>query len=221
MLKYVLFDLDGTLSDTSEGILNGFMYMLEKLGLPLPADKQELRPMLGPPIPRSLVERYGTSREVAEEGLRLYRVYYGPIGTRECCVFPGIPELLGTLHARGIKVVTATSKAEPFARSVLEHLGIAEYIDFFGCADMGMLRREKEDVLAYVMEQLPDLRPENAIMVGDREFDVIGARTVGLRCIACTYGYASPGELEAQKPDYTVDTVAQLQKLLISLAGQI
>ena len=196
MLKYVLFDLDGTVSDTSEGILNGYMYAWPKIGLPLPADKNDLRAIIGPPLPQSLMAHYGVSEEVAMEGLRQYRVYYGPIGTKECIPYPGIPELLRELRAAGLCVMTATSKAEPFTRAALEHLGLRDAFDFLGCADMN---------------------GENTVMIGDRVYDVIGAHLHGLPVIHCTYGFAQPGELEGHIPEYTVDTVTQLRDLLFSI----
>lgn len=217
MLKYVLFDVDGTVSDTSEGILNGFMYALPRIGLPLPADKNDLRPMIGPPLPQSLMERYGISQELAMEGLRQYRVYYGPIGTKECIPYPGMPELLRELRAAGLCVITATSKAEPFTRAALTHLGLGDAFDFLGCADMENVRREKEDVIAYIKAHFPDMNGENTVMVGDRVYDVIGAHLNGLPVIHCTYGFAQPGETVGHTPEYTVDTVVQLRELLFSL----
>lgn len=217
MLKYVLFDLDGTVSDTSEGILNGYMYAWPKIGLPLPADKNDLRAIIGPPLPQSLMAHYGVSEEVAMEGLRQYRVYYGPIGTKECIPYPGIPELLRELRAAGLCVMTATSKAEPFTRAALEHLGLLDAFDFLGCADMNNIRHEKEDVIAYIREHFPDMNGENTVMIGDRVYDVIGAHLHGLPVIHCTYGFAQPGELEGHIPEYTVDTVTQLRDLLFSI----
>lgn len=217
MLKYVLFDVDGTISDTSEGILNGIMYALPRIGLPVPQDKNELRPLIGPPLPQSLMAKYGVSEEVAMEGLRQYRVYYGPIGTRECLPYPGMPALLAELRAAGLTVMTATSKAEPFTRAALAHLGLEDAFDFFGCADMENVRREKEDVIAYVKAHFPDMNGENTVMVGDRVYDIIGAHLNGLPVILCTYGFAQPGELLGHDPEYTADSVAELRNLLFSL----
>lgn len=221
MLKYVLFDIDGTISDTSEGILNGFMYALPRIGLPLPQDKNDLRPLIGPPLPQSLMAKYGISEELAMEGLRQYRVYYGPIGTKECFPYPGIPALLADLRAAGLCMITATSKAEPFTRKALEHLGLSDAFDFLGCADMENTRREKEDVIAYVMSHFPDMSGENTIMVGDRVYDMIGAHLNGLPVISCTYGFAQPGEWEEQNPEYTADSVAQLRDILFSLQRNV
>ena len=189
MLKYLLFDVDGTVSDTSEGILNGVLFALEHIGLPVPADKNELRSLIGPPLPQSLMARYGVSEEVAMEGLRQYRVYYGPIGTKQCIPYPGIAELLRDLRAAGLTVMTATSKAEPFTRAALAHLGLGDAFDFLGCADMENIRREKEDVIAYIKAHFPDMNGENTVMVGDRVYDVIGAHLNGLPVIHCTYGF--------------------------------
>lgn len=220
MLKYVLFDLDGTVSDTSEGILNGYLYAWPRIGLPLPADKNDLRPIIGPPLPQSLMAHYGISEELAMEGLRQYRAYYGPIGTKECIPYPGMPELLRELRAAGLTVITATSKAEPFTRAALEHLGLGDAFDFLGCADMENIRREKEDVIAYIREHFPDINGKNTIMVGDRVYDVIGAHIHGLSVIHCTYGFAQPSELEGNTPEYSVDTVEELKNLLFSLKDQ-
>ncbi|MBO7176177.1 MAG: HAD hydrolase-like protein [Clostridia bacterium] len=217
MLKYVLFDLDGTVSDTSEGILNGYLYAWPRIGLPVPADKNDLRFIIGPPLPQSLMAHYGLSEELAMEGLRQYRSYYGPIGTKECIPYPGMPELLRELRAAGLTVMTATSKAEPFTRTALEHLGLSDAFDFLGCADMENTRVEKEDVIAYIREHFPDINGENTVMVGDRVYDVVGAHLHGLPVIHCTYGFVQPGELEGHEPDYTVHTVEELRALLISM----
>ena len=215
MLKYVLFDVDGTISDTSEGILNGILYALPRIGLPQPADKNDLRPMIGPPLVRSFQNQFGVSEEVAREGLRQYRAYYGPIGTSECVAYPGIPALLAELRERGFSVMTATSKAELFARAALAHLGLTDAFDFLGCADLEDKRREKEDVIAYVREHFPDMDASNTVMIGDRVYDVIGARMNGIPVIWCAWGYAQPGEMDGYVPDYTVETVAELRELLI------
>ena len=217
MLKYVLFDLDGTVADTSEGILNGYMYALPRMGLPVPADKNELRPMIGPPLVRTLQERYGVSEAAAREGLRLYREYLGPVGAKECAAYPGIPALLAELREQGLTVMTATSKAEPFTRATLAHLGLADAFDYLGCADMENRCREKEDVIARIRDRFPDMNGENTVMVGDRVYDAIGARLNGLPVIWCTYGFAQPGEMEGETPDYTVGTVEALRELLISM----
>ena len=217
MLKYVLFDVDGTISDTSEGILNGLMYALPHMGQPLPADKQELRPLIGPPLVRSFQDMYGVSEEVAREGLRQYRSYYGPIGTSECVAYPGIPALLAELRERGASVMTATSKAEPFARAALAHLGLTDAFDFLGCADLEDKRREKEDVIAHVRAHFPDMNASNTIMIGDRVYDVIGARLNDIPVVYCAWGYAQPGEMEDHAPDYTVHTVEELRALLLSM----
>lgn len=176
--------------------------------------------MIGPPLPRSLMERYGVSEETAYEGLRQYRVYYGPIGSGECTVYPGIPALLAELRARGLRVITATSKAEPFTRATLAHLGLSDAFDFLGCADMENRRREKEDVIAHVKANFPDICAENTVMVGDRVYDVVGAHLNALPVILCTYGFAQPGELDAEVPDYSVSSVAELRALLLSLIDQ-
>ena len=115
MLKYVLFDVDGTISDTSEGILNGLMYALPRIGLPVPADKQELRYLIGPPLVRAFQKIYGVSEEVAQEGLRQYRSYYGPIGTSECVAYPGIPALLSELRERGLSRANAMAHVRVFS----------------------------------------------------------------------------------------------------------
>lgn len=217
MLKYVLFDLDGTVADTSEGILNGYMYALPRIGLPVPVDKNELRPMIGPPLIRTLRERYGISEELAQEGLRQYRAYLGPIGAGECTAYPGIPALLQELREAGLTVITATSKAEPFTRATLGHLGLSDAFDYLGCADMEDRRREKEDVIAHIMTKFPDMNGENTVMVGDRVYDVIGAHLNGLPVILCTYGFAQPGETEGETPDHTADTVDKLREILLSM----
>lgn len=220
MLRHVLFDLDGTLTDPATGITNSIMYAMPRFGLTPPADRRELYHFIGPPLRDNMIRTFGLSYEDGERMLAAYREYFSTKGLLENEVYEGIPHLLKTLCERGVQVHLATSKPEKFARQIIEHFGLLPYFTFIGAADMEGVLHTKRDVIAHVLANVPDITPENAVMVGDRDVDITGAHACGLRCIACTYGYASPGELEAQKPDYTVDTVAQLQKLLISPADQ-
>jgi len=221
MLQHVLFDLDGTLTDPALGITNSIMYAMPRFGLTPPADRRELYHFIGPPLRDNMMETFGLSLEDGERMLAAYREYFSVKGLFENELYEGIPQLLKTLCEHGIRVHLATSKPEKYARQIVEHFGLLPYFTFVGAADMEGRMHTKRDVIAHVLTNVPDITPENTAMVGDRDVDITGAHAFGLRAVGCAYGYAAPGELEAQNPDHIVDTVAQLQELLISLADLI
>ncbi len=210
--QVVLFDLDGTLTDPFEGITRSIQYALETLGRPVP-DTAELSWCIGPPLLESFQELLREPDEVigdnpareeeAREALRLYRERFAEVGMLENKVYEGIPELLEQLSRDSRRLFLATSKPRVFAQSILEHFGLAGWFQRVYGAELDGVRGEKADLLAYILEQ-ESLSPGQAVMVGDRRHDIEGARRVGLRVLAVSYGYAPPGELVEAKPDAIV-----------------
>lgn len=217
MLKHVLFDVDGTLSDPLEGIVNAILYALPHMGIEPPSDPRELHVLVGPPLLESMQKYFHLSPEEARRLLGIYREYYGEKGLFQASIYPGIPELLKSLHDRGIQIHTATSKPVEYVDRLLTHFGLREYFTFLGADDLACSRHTKDAVMAYVLENVPDITPENTIMVGDRKFDVFSARRIGLRTIGCAFGHAEVGELEEAGAAYIVRTAKEAEQILLSL----
>ncbi|MEI7770708.1 MAG: HAD hydrolase-like protein [Chloroflexales bacterium] len=210
----VLFDLDGTLTDPLEGIARCIRYALERLGRP-PLGDEVLRTWIGPSLRDSLASVLDGDRALVERGMALYRERYAPTGIFENRVYPGIPELLADLSAAGSCVCLATSKPQIFAQRILEHFGVADHFTVIGGATLDTSRESKADVIAYVLGELPGEARSGAIMVGDREHDVIGARQHDLPTIGVAYGYGSRAELAAAGAFAIADDVAALRALLL------
>lgn len=210
--KYVLFDLDGTLTDPKEGITKAVAYALRHYGIePPPLD--ELCPFIGPPLADSFVEFYGFTPEKGREAVSVYREYFEPIGKFENLVYDGMEEMLKALRACGKKLIVATSKPEKFAVQILEHFGLAQYFDIIRGSLLNGQREKKSDVIQSILDEL-GCGNDDIIMVGDRRFDIEGAHACGIGCIGVLYGYGSREELEAAGADAIVSNVASLTALL-------
>ena len=211
MCKYntVLFDLDGTLTDPAIGITNSAAYALEKWGIEV-TDRTELYKFIGPPLLDSFVNYYGFSREDSERAVGYFREYFSTKGMFENSVYDGIPEVLCELRARGKKLIVATSKLEIFAKKILCHFGIDGYFDFVSGATLDSSRVKKADVIEYALKSCGIDDISDIVMIGDREFDVIGAIHFGMDSIGVTYGYGSREELVSAGATYIVDAPCQI-----------
>ena len=219
MRDYILFDLDGTLTDPKEGITKSVQYALDHYGIHV-EDLNSLIPFIGPPLMDSFEEFYGFSPRQAREGVQVYREYFTDRGWRENEVFPGIPQMLGKLKAAGKKLYVATSKPEVFALRILDHFGLTEYFDGVGGADLEETRTKKADVIRYLLERenIPSAEGKERtriLMVGDREHDVLGAAQAGLDCVGVLYGYGSRQELEESGAWAIAESVEELTELLL------
>lgn len=216
MKKYLLFDLDGTLTDSGEGIMNSVAYALEKFGI-FDADKEVLRKFIGPPLKDSFMNYYGFSEEKAEEGVEKYREYFAEKGIFENAVYEGIPEMLGRLKAAGKKMYVATSKPSFFALKILEHFGLNEYFKDMQGSNMDGTRSKKDEVITYVLEknQITDL--DDVMMVGDRKYDILGSRKCGVSNVGVLFGYGSRTELEESKADFLAKDVKELEAILLGV----
>lgn len=216
MKEYILFDLDGTLTDSSPGIINSLVYAFEKMDFKV-ENREELRVFIGPPLIDMMMKQYGFSHKKATEGLKLYREYFKDKGIFENSVYEGIPAMLCDLQKQGYRLLLATSKPEEYAKRILEHFDIAKYFYFIGGSDMGETRNTKSAVIEYVMENCGITDPKNCIMVGDREHDVIGASEFGIETAGVLFGYGTREELEKSGATYIVESVSDLGKLLKSI----
>ena len=208
--KAILFDLDGTLTDSAEGILNSVGPALEHFGLPV-YDRDTMIVFVGPPL-QDTFPKFGVAPEDVQEAIRIFRARYTTIGKYENKPFPGIVEMLTTLRSQGHKLFVATSKVEAQAVDILEHFDLAQYFDIIAGATPDQSRSTKEEVIAYLKEQAGDI--EEAFMVGDTIFDIEGAVAHKIPGIGVAWGY---GKIEdmleagasaiAQSPEHLVELI--------------
>ena len=209
MYQYVLFDLDGTLTDPGLGITNSVMYALRKFGINV-SDRSQLYPFIGPPLRDSFRVYYGFSDEQCERAVRYYREYFKKSGMFENEVYDGICELLTRLKVSGRTLVVATSKPEVFALEILRHFDLYKYFDFVAGATLNDVRNQKADIIKYALETLNITEKKSAIMIGDRKHDIIGAKETGLDSIGVLYGYGTYDELKNAGATYIANTTADI-----------
>lgn len=224
MFQYCLFDLDGTLTDPKEGITRSVQHALRHFGIEEP-DLDKLEPFIGPPLKDSFMEFYGLSEGQALKAVEVYRERFAPIGVLENMIIPGTEQML--LHARekGIHLAVASSKPLVFVRQILQHFQIEQYFEVIVGSELDGTRGTKEEVVEEALRQLgilqmePAKRKQRCAMVGDRKFDIQGAKAHSLTGIGVSFGYAAPGELEQEGADAVADTMEQLEELLTADAG--
>ena len=211
----VLFDLDGTLTDSGLGVGNGVIHALRELGYPEPVG-DELRRYLGPPLWTSFKDIGGIDDSHIADAVRLYREYYNEVGAYENAVYDGIPELLTDLNKAGKRVAVATSKVDYAAINILRHFNLDHHFDVIAGSDEdGSLRGTKSLVIGHAVDELKLCDGASIVMIGDREHDIHGATEHDLPSIGVTWGYAEDGELEAAGATQIVETVAQLREALL------
>jgi phosphoglycolate phosphatase len=214
--KYVLFDLDGTLSDSAPGILAALRHAFEVTGFP-PMSPETERAILGPPFYESLPPILGGSERLGDV-IAAYRSHYGNTdnggGMFNTVAYPGVPELLAELYGEGRVLAVATSKPESYARPIVEHLGLGEFFTTVGGDALDGSLGTKALVIGLVLERLGYPDPRDVLMIGDRSHDVLGAREHGIDSIAITWGYATPGEIEAASPRWVCTTAAEVAEVI-------
>lgn len=204
--KHFLFDLDGTLTDPAIGITNSILYAMEKFGIPK-VEREKLYCFIGPPLLDMFQSEFGVTKEEAQTLLTLYREYFSTKGLYENTLYDGIKETLAALKKQGATLCLATSKPEGFAKEILRHFELYDYFDFIGGSTMEETRTKKEDVIAYVLEEAK-LPKEDTLMVGDRVYDIEGAKIHSLPCAAVLYGYGDREELK--DADYILEKFEEL-----------
>lgn len=209
----ILFDLDGTLTDPGEGITNSVAYALKKYNIEV-SDRRALYKFIGPPLKDSFMKYYGFDEAKAEEAIAYYREYFRDTGIFENKVYDGVEDMLSELYADGKRLVLATSKPEIFAVRILEHFSLSKYFAVTAGASMDSSRSKKGDVIAYAVSLCDDFNKDTAIMIGDREHDIIGAKENGLNSIGVLYGYGDETELKTAGADYIVSTPQDILKLI-------
>lgn len=213
--SYVLFDLDGTVTDPEEGITKSVQYALQHFSIEV-QERRELYKFIGPPLKDSFMEFYGFTEQQAGEALLKYRERFEVTGWRENVVYDGMEKLLRHIRSRGKRIMLATSKPEVFAEQILVYFGLRDYFDFVGGASLDGRRNYKADVIRYVLDANGISSREKAVMVGDRKFDILGAKEFGLETVGVLYGYGDREELTTAGADHLVESVAELEALLCS-----
>lgn len=208
--KAVFFDLDGTLTDSGEGIMNCATLALNHFGLPVPS-RQEMRIFVGPPLDQTFI-RFGVPADQTDEAIRVFRSRYMTVGKFENFPYPGIREMLESLQAQGHRLFVATSKPEVLANEVLSHFDLSKFFEKICGATLDGSRSHKEDVIRYLLAQVTDV--SDVIMVGDTAYDVIGATAHSIPCIGVSWGYGTQEDMKnagaaaiAQTPEEVIQIV--------------
>lgn len=210
MKKTVLFDLDGTLTDSGEGIINCATLALRHFGLPIPA-YADMRTFVGPPLRDSFI-RFGVPADQADEAIRVYRSRYIPTGMFENTPYPGIRELLEALRAEGYTLYVATSKPEEMSVTILEKFDLAKYFRRICGASIDSSRSTKDAVIAYLLEGSG--AKEDMVMVGDTKYDILGAKAHGIPAIGVGWGYGKVEEMEEAGAVGIAETMDELIGLI-------
>lgn len=213
MYQAVLFDLDGTLTDSGIGITNSVIYALGKFGIHV-SDRTGLYSFIGPPLVESFERHYGFDHQQAEQAVSYYREYFSRKGIYENRPYDGIKELLADLRDSGKVLLVATSKLEKFAGEVLKHFGMYDYFDAVAGSSVDGTRMKKGEIITYALESAGVDERESAIMVGDREHDILGAKEAGIDSLGVLYGYGSREELVMAGADFLAENVGAVAEIL-------
>lgn len=209
----VLFDLDGTVIDSSLGITRCVRYSMEKMGMK-PLEVEELTCFIGPPLKEMFIESFHLEEEQAKQMVCYYRERYQTKGVYENTVYNKIPEVLKELKKRNYQVALATSKPELFAKKILQFLELDGYFDFIGGSTLGEERNTKAKVIAYVMEKMKIACKNRIVIIGDRKHDILGAKEMGIASIGVLYGFGSKEELENAGADLILEKIENLMDYL-------
>lgn len=212
--RYVLFDLDGTLTDPAIGITNSIIHALKKYNISV-NDRSELYRFIGPPLTESFIKYYDFSEEEAKKAVEYYREYFSVKGLFENIIYAGIDDLLNCLKNNGQVLIVATSKPQIFAEQILEHFNISKYFSFIAGSNLDGTRVKKDEVIRYALASCNITDFSKVVMVGDREHDIIGAKTVGIKSIGVLYGYGSKEELVNAGADYIVESVPEIRNIIL------
>lgn len=212
--KYIFFDLDGTLTDSQEGITKAVAYALQHFGIEI-KDLKQLTPFIGPPLQDSFIKYFDFTEEQAKEGIKIFREYYDVTGKFENRVYDGIHEALQRLQEAGKVLAVATSKPEKVAKQVLDHFDLTKYFEVICGADLEAKRERKAQVIQYALKELGITDVTEVVMVGDREHDVIGAKKCGIDTIGVLFGFGSREELEESGAVAVAETAAEIVTLLL------
>ena len=212
-IKTILFDLDGTLTDSGPGIMNSVQHALKKYGMEV-ENIDRLRGFVGPPLAKQFQEFCGFSEEESLNAVQHFREYYVDKGIFENRVYEGIPEVLKKLKEAGYQLAVATSKPEHLAHIVMEHFHLNDYFDFIGGSYMDLTRTKKEEVIEYVLKECKVKDRDSVLMVGDTSYDMIGAKLSGVHSMGVEYGYGKKEELIDAGAELIANTPEEIWNVL-------
>lgn len=210
---YILFDLDGTLTDSKPGIVKCIAYALEKENIPY--TQSILDKMVGPPFRVSMKEYFGLDMPMIEKLIEIYRGVYEVSGYKNCKVFDGVREMLQTLKDAGKTLAVATSKPIKFTNLIMRDFDLGKYFDFVGGASSDASKEAKRDVVRMVLDNLKVEDNSKVLMVGDRLYDIEGAHLEGIDCAAVLYGYGNREEFERYNAEYILETPKDVVNLVL------
>ena len=212
--QYIMFDLDGTLTDPKEGITKSVQYSLKHFGITV-ENLDDLVNFIGPPLWDSYKKYYNFSESDANTAVQKYREYFSERGIFENVIYEGIDSLLANLKTNGKIIILATSKPAVFAEKILRHFDIYKYFEFISGAELDGRRSEKQESINYAIDNCKINSLDTVVMIGDRGLDIIGAKKTGIASIGVLYGYGSYEELNNAGADYIVSSVSELNNILI------
>ncbi len=208
----ILFDLDGTLTDSIDGIINAVCFACQKLGIRIP-NKEELLEFIGPPMTQSFTSHFGLEGDILNKAIDYYHNYYSEKGWKENRIINGIVPMLEELKNKGKIMALSTNKPDYYAKQIMDLFDMSKYMDFIGGSSYELDRMVKWKVIQYTLDSLNIKDKSRAIMVGDRHYDVEGAKTVGIETIGVTFGYGTREELKKAGALVVVDTPNELCEL--------
>ena len=209
----VFFDLDGTLTNSGEGITKSVRYALAKFGIE--AELDDLRGFIGPPLHHSFASQFGFDSDQAMQAVTYYREYFAEQGLYENRVFDGVPELLGDLRAAGATQLVVTSKPAVYAERIVEHFDLRRHFAHVVGSELDLSNTDKPTLVRLALDQVPAGIEGPVVMVGDREHDIFGAKANDIDSVGVVFGAGSREELEGAEATHVVDTVASLRRLLL------
>jgi len=214
MSKLCLFDLDGTLTDPKEGIVKSVEYALNSFGIQV-GDIDKLTEFIGPPLRDSFRKHYSFTESEIERAVSKYREYYTETGIYENIIYEGITEMLECLKAEGVSMAIATSKPTIYAERIAEHFNLLQFFDFIAGSELDGARSRKGEVIRYALDVMDHERKKPAVIIGDREHDIIGGQENGIGTIGVTWGYGSRIELEEAKAEKIVDSPNEICRVVL------
>ncbi len=216
-IKNILFDLDGTIIEPEEGIINSVLYALNKLGIE-EKSTAELKGFIGPPLIDSFTDRYSLTKTEANKAVNHYREFFSEKGIYQNTLYNGITDLLQELSDKGFRLFLATSKPTVFAKRIIAHFQLDHFFEDIVGSNLDNTRKDKTEIIEYLIN-LHDLRRSETIMIGDRKFDIIGAKNNSILSIGVTYGHGSNKELQDSNADLIVSSCLELQRLILNITA--
>jgi len=214
--EYILFDLDGTITDPKEGMTKALQYSLKEFGINV-ENRDDLAKFIGPPLRDTYKNYYGFNAEETERAVSKNREYFAKVGIFENFLYDGMAELLKTLQSVGKQLIVATSKPIVYAERILKHFEVDQYFDFISGSELDGIRSKKSEVIKYALDTMDITELEKVVMIGDRKYDIIGSKEIGVDSIGVLYGYGDLCELTAAGATHIVESVNELNELLIHI----